>query len=59
MHTKVVFQGSKALARIGCVVLRFNFRGVGRSAGEWDRGVGELADFRAAVDYMAADLSGP
>ena len=30
MHTKVVFQGAKALARIGCVVLRFNFRGVGR-----------------------------
>ena len=28
MHTKVVFQGAKALARIGCAVLRFNFRGV-------------------------------
>lgn len=53
MHTKVVFQGAKALARIGCVVLRFNFRGVGRSAGEWDKGVGELADFRSAVDFMA------
>ena len=33
MHTKVVFQGAKALTRIGCAVLRFNFRGVGRSAG--------------------------
>ena len=33
--------------------MRFNFRGVGRSAGEWDNGVGELSDFRAAVDYMA------
>ena len=54
MHTKVVFQGAKALARIGCVVLRFNFRGVGRSAGAWDRGRGELDDFRAAVDFMAA-----
>jgi alpha/beta superfamily hydrolase len=53
MHTKVVFQGAKALARIGCVVLRFNFRGVGRSAGEWDRGRGEMDDFRAALDYMA------
>ena len=29
MHTKVVFQGAKALTRIGCAVLRFNFRGVG------------------------------
>ena len=53
MHTKVVFQGAKALARIGCVVLRFNFRGVGRSAGEWDNGRGELDDYRAAVDYLA------
>ena len=54
MHTKVVFQGSKALARVGCAVLRFNFRGVGRSAGEWDEGRGECDDFRAAVDFMAA-----
>src|SRR5205085_1221685 len=31
MHTKVVFQAAKALTRIGCAVLRFNFRGVGTS----------------------------
>ena len=53
MHTKVVFQSAKALARTGCVVLRFNFRGVGRSAGTWDEGRGELDDYRAALDYMA------
>ena len=53
MHTKVVFQGAKALARIGCAVLRFNFRGVGRSGGMWDEGRGECDDFRAAVDFMA------
>jgi alpha/beta superfamily hydrolase len=58
MHTKVVFQGAKALARIGCVVLRFNFRGVGRSAGEWDQGRGELEDYRAALDYMAGEYPG-
>src|SRR5205809_6513303 len=58
MHTKVVFQGAKALARIGCVVLRFNFRGVGRSAGTWDEGRGELDDFRAAVTYMANEHPG-
>lgn len=52
MHTKVVFQSAKALARIGCAVLRFNFRGVGRSAGSWDEGRGELDDYRAALDYM-------
>jgi uncharacterized protein len=53
MHTKAVYQGAKGLARIGCAVLRFNFRGVGRSAGEFDQGEGEKADFRAALDYMA------
>ena len=54
MHTKVVFQAAKALARVGCVVLRFNFRGVGLSAGAWDRGRGEMDDFKAALEYMAA-----
>ena len=54
MDTKVVFQGAKALTRIGCAVLRFNFRGVGRSAGAWDEGRGELADYGAALDFMAA-----
>ena len=54
MHTKAVFQGAKGLARIGCAVLRFNFRGVGSSAGAFDSGEGEKEDFRAALDYMAA-----
>jgi alpha/beta superfamily hydrolase len=54
MHTKAVYQASKGLARIGCAVLRFNFRGVGRSAGTFDEGIGERGDFTAALDYMAA-----
>ena len=54
MHTKAVFRATKALARIGCAVLRFNFRGVGGSEGTWDEGPGELEDFRAALDVMAA-----
>jgi len=58
MHTKVVFQGAKALARIGCAVLRFNFRGVGRSAGAWDEGRGELDDYRAALTFMAGQYPG-
>ena len=52
MHTKVVYQGAKALARIGCAVLRINFRGVGRSAGVFDDGVGEKEDVKAALDFM-------
>jgi alpha/beta superfamily hydrolase len=58
MHTKVVFQGAKALARIGCAVLRFNCRGVGRSAGQWDEGRGEKEDYRAALDFVAARYPG-
>ena len=52
MHTKAVYQGTKGLTRIGCAVLRFNFRGVGRSDGTFDQGEGEKEDFRAALDYM-------
>lgn len=54
MHTKMVYQGAKGLVRAGCAVLRFNFRGVGRSAGAFDGGRGEQDDFRAAVDFVAA-----
>jgi len=53
MHTKVVFRAAKALARIGCAVLRFNFRGIGGSAGAFDGGPGEMADFRAALNFVA------
>src|SRR3954471_9288647 len=53
MHTKVVYQGAKGLTRIGCAVLRFNFRGVGGSSGTFDQGDGEKADFSAALDYMS------
>jgi alpha/beta superfamily hydrolase len=54
MHTKAVFQGTKGLVRAGCAVLRFNFRGVGRSDGTFDGGAGEKGDFTAALDFMAA-----
>jgi alpha/beta superfamily hydrolase len=52
MHTKAIYQSAKALARIGCSVLRFNFRGAGASAGAFDDGRGERDDFRAALDFM-------
>src|SRR5216117_2190473 len=54
MHTKVVYQAAKALSRIGCAVLRFNFRGAGASAGGFTDGPGEMDDFRAALDFMRA-----
>jgi alpha/beta superfamily hydrolase len=58
MHTKVVYQGAKGLARIGCAVLRFNFRGVGRSERSLRSGRGEKEDFKAALDYMASRYPG-
>jgi len=54
MHTKAVFHAAKALARIDVPVLRFNFRGVGRSAGSFSDGPGEREDLRAALAFMMA-----
>ena len=58
MHNKVVYQAAKGLCRIGAVVLRFNFRGVGTSDGAFEDGPGEMADFRAALDFMAGRYPG-
>lgn len=58
MHTKAVYQGTKGLVRAGCVVLRFNFRGVGGSEGTFDGGAGEGGDYTAALDYLAAHNAG-
>jgi len=51
MHNKVVYRSAKTLAQIGCATLRFNFRGVGKSEGDYDEGRGEAEDFRAAIDW--------
>jgi hypothetical protein len=51
MHNKVAYTLSRTFVRIGAVGLRFNFRGVGRSAGRYDDGEGEVADAVAAVDW--------
>jgi alpha/beta superfamily hydrolase len=52
MHNKVVYRMAKGLRRSGRVVLRFNFRGVGRSAGSYDHMIGEAEDARAALDTL-------
>ncbi len=53
MHFKVVFRAAKALQNQGIAALRFNFRGVGRSDGTHDRGIGEQDDVRAALSELA------
>jgi alpha/beta superfamily hydrolase len=52
MHNKVVFRIARAFQNSGFAVLRFNFRGVGRSEGEHDDGLGEQADLRAAIEFI-------
>ena len=54
LHNKVVHRVASTLHDLGAVVLRFNFRGVGGSAGAFDRGEGELEDARAALAFLAA-----
>ncbi len=52
LHNKVVHRVASTLHGLGAAVLRFNFRGVGRSAGRYDQGEGELDDARAALAFM-------
>jgi uncharacterized protein len=52
MHNKVVYRIARGLRRTGAVVLRFNYRGVNLSEGEYDHGVGELEDARAALGLL-------
>jgi len=52
LHNKVVFHAMKALNSLGMPALRFNFRGAGLSHGDHDKGVGELEDVRAALDWL-------
>jgi alpha/beta superfamily hydrolase len=52
MHTKVVYHTAKVLSGLGIPVLRFNFRGVGLSVGDFDHGHGEQDDVRAALNWL-------
>ena len=53
MDNKVVTTLTRACRQAGGVALRFNFRGVGASDGEYDAGRGETDDFLAARDWLA------
>ncbi|MEH6546077.1 MAG: alpha/beta hydrolase [Sneathiella sp.] len=52
MNNKVVYHLFTTFKRRGFSVLRFNFRGVGRSQGDYDGGIGELSDAASALDWM-------
>ena len=59
MHNKVVYHTMKAFSSLGLPVLRFNFRGTGRSEGVHDHGHGEVEDVRAALAWLDAQFAKP
>jgi len=58
MHNKVVFRIARVFQEAGFAVLRFNFRGTGRSEGTHDDGRGEQDDLRAAITFIEQQYEG-
>lgn len=59
MQNKVVHTLCRAANDLGYAALRFNFRGVGASEGNYDHGVGERDDARAAIRWAEQRFGGP
>jgi uncharacterized protein len=57
MDNRVVYRTGKAANRAGFAALRFNFRGVGNSTGQYDQGIGEKDDVCAAIDWLEKKYS--
>jgi alpha/beta superfamily hydrolase len=58
MHNHVTYRVARAFHEQGASVLRFNFRGVGRSTGAYDEGRGEVEDARAGLAFLAGKYPG-
>ncbi|MDF1846002.1 MAG: alpha/beta hydrolase [Parvibaculaceae bacterium] len=54
MNNPVAYSLYQTFVERGFNVLRFNFRGVGRSQGVFDGGIGELSDAATALDWLQA-----
>ena len=54
MENKVVTTMARALREVGTATLRFNFRGVGKSTGTYDHGIGETLDAAAVAAFGAS-----
>lgn len=59
MTNKVVHTLMRAARDTGASVVRFNFRGVGRSGGEHDAGQGEIDDCLAVIDWARKEMPAP
>ena len=55
MNNKLVYNTYQAFKKSNFSTLRFNFRGVGKSLGTYDNGVGELTDAAAALDWLQTE----
>lgn len=55
MDNKVVQTLARAFVQLGYQVVRFNFRGIGQSAGAWDEGRGEVDDALAVIAHFRQD----
>ena len=51
MNHQIIYQLYYSFVHRGFAAIRFNFRGVGRSQGQFDHGTGELSDAAAALDW--------
>ncbi len=56
MDNKVVTSAQRAFQHLGLATLRFNFRGVGKSAGDYGEITGELQDAQAVIDWVKSIL---
>ena len=52
MNNRVTFATYKLFQARGFAVMRFNFRGVGKSQGSYEQGEGELSDAATAIDWL-------
>lgn len=58
LDNKIVHQLAKSFVTLGAVSVRFNFRGVGQSEGDYDEGRGERDDLLAVVEWARQQWPG-
>jgi alpha/beta superfamily hydrolase len=58
LDNKVVYTLARAANERGAIAVRFNFRGVGHSAGQFDHGIGEVDDLLAVVAWVRVAYPG-